>query len=81
MAQHSQFLSQVRVNKTYKKKLQKVQLVKLSLSNGSKPDGSDILRLDIMKKETSILDLIDKYTYLLILKFIFIVKKAKLTFE
>lgn len=41
LAQHSQFLSQVRVDRAYKRKPQKIQLVDLCLSDRSKQDGSD----------------------------------------
>ena len=81
MVQHSQFLSQVRVDGAYKRKSQKVQPVDLSLSDRSKPDGSNIWRLDAIKKEISILDPTDKYTHWLIPKSTPIVKGARLTPE
>ncbi len=81
LAQHSQLLSRVRVDGAYKRKSQKVQPVDLSLSDGSKPDGSNTWRLDTIKRETPILDLTDKYTHWLIPKFIPIAKGARLTPE
>ena len=81
MAQHSQFLSRARVDGAYKRKSQKVQPVDLSLSDGSKPDGSDTWRLDAIKRETPILDPTDKYTHWLIPKFTPIAKGARLTPE
>lgn len=81
MAQHSQSLSRVRVDGAYKRKSQKVQPVDLSLSDGSKPDGSDTWRLDAIKRETPILDPTDKYTHWLIPKSTPIAKGARLTPE
>ena len=51
------------VDGAYKWKSQKVQLVDLSSSDRSKPDGSDIWRLDAIKRETPILDPTDKYIH------------------
>ncbi len=53
----------------------------LSLSDRSKPDESDNWRLDAIKRETLIFDLIDKYIYWQIPKFTPIVKRARLTLE
>ena len=50
----------------------------LSLSDGSKPDGSDAWRVNAIKKEIPILDLTDKYTHWLIPKFTPIAKGARL---
>ena len=49
-----------------------------SLSDGSKPDGSDTWTLDTIKKKTSILDPTNKYTHWLIPKFIPLAKGARL---
>ena len=46
--------------------------------DGSKPDRSNTWKLNIIKKETPILDPIDKYTYWLVSKFTPIVKEARL---
>lgn len=81
LTQHSQFLSQVRVDGAYKRKSQKVQPVDLSLSDGSKPDGSDTWRLDAIKREILILDPTDKYMHWLIPKFTLIGKGTRLTPE
>lgn len=58
-----------------------MQPVDLGLSNGSKPNGGDVWRVNAIKKEIPILDPIDKYTNWLILKFTPIVKGARLTPE
>lgn len=79
MAQYSWLLFQVKVNKAYKWKFQKLQLMDLSLSDGSKLNKSDTWRLDVIKREIPILDPADKYIYWLILKFTFIAKIARLT--
>lgn len=51
----------------------------ISLLDGSKPDESNIWRLDAIKKETPIFDLTDKYIYWLIPKFTPMAKGARLT--
>ena len=58
-----------------------MQPVDLSLSDGSKPDSSDVWRVNAIKKEVPILDLTNKYTYWLIPKFIPIAKGARLTLK
>lgn len=63
LTQHSQLLSQVKVDRVYKRKSQKVQPVDLSLSDDCKPNRSDIWRLDAIKRETPIFDLTNKYIY------------------
>ncbi len=70
-----------RVDGTYKQKFQKIQLVDLKLLDGSKPDGSDAWRVNVIKKEIPIFDSIYKYTHWLILKFTSIAKGARLTPE
>ncbi len=81
LSQHSHIFSRARGDEAYKQKSQKVQPVDLSLSNGSKPDGSDAWKIDAIQKEIPILDPADKYTNWLISKFTSIAKGARLTLE
>ncbi len=81
LSQHSHFLSWELVDEAHKRKSQKVQPVDLDLSDGYKPNGSDVWRKNAIKREIPILDSTDKYTYWLILKFTPIAKGARLTLE
>ena len=81
LSQHSRFLMRARVDGAYKQQSQKVQLVDLKLLDGSKPEGSDAWRVNVIKKEIPIFDSIDKYTHWLISKFTPIAKRARLTPE
>ena len=81
LSQHSYLLSRLRVDGAYKRKSQKVQPVDLSLSDGSKPDGSDTWKVNAIKKKVLILDPTDKYSHGLISKFTPIMKGAGLTLE
>ena len=58
-----------------------MQLVYQKLLDSSKSDRSDTWRVNVMKKEIPILDLINKNTYWLISKFTLIAKGARLTPE
>ena len=51
------------------------------MSDRFKPDGGNTWRLNVIKKETPILDPTDKYTHCLIPKFTLIAKRARLTPE
>ncbi len=79
LSQHFHIFPRARVDGTYKRTSQKVQPVDLSLSEGSKPDGSDTWKIYVIQEEISIFDPANEYTHLLIPQFTHIAKRARLT--
>lgn len=78
LTQHSRFLSQIKIDRTCKRKSLKVQSVDLNFSYRFQPNESDIQSFNIMKRTIPIFDSTNKYMYCLIFKLTLIVKDKNL---